>query len=453
MFDPDKLFCGARFRREQLLLEAAWRFQLVAPLLGDQLDPEAKARLRKHLVVEKQQHPYRGEVRVSERSLRRWCQAYRARQLDGLWHQPRTDAGRSRCLPPDALDAAKGLLIEDSRRSVPALIRLLRVQNPQWASLKRTTLGRHLRAAGLRRASQPVIAYIQYEATAGNRRWQGDVLHGPKVKVEGKLVTAKVVSWIDDYSRYIVHIEAFDNERLPVLEHTLTRAIAKYGKPDSLLVDNGKIYSSTSFTLACSQLGIRKIHSSPYHPESKGKQERFFRTLRDQLLNEVENVDPISLEQLNLWLQSWLDGYHTAKHSETQMTPMARYSSTESCPVARERLEEAFLQWCKRKVTVQGLVAFAGQSYHVDPSLAGKEVLVRYNPFDLSRIWLWQDGHKLCHATAETLLQPILERRPKKAESAPSSASLRYLLALEAAHRRKLDLELNLMRLEDENDE
>lgn len=310
-----------------------------------------------------------------------------------------------------------------------------------------------MRAAGLRRASRDAKVYTKFEATEGNRRWQGDVLHGPKVDVGGRIVTAKIVSWLDDYSRFVVHLEAFDNERLPVLEQTLTRAIAKHGKPASLLVDNGKIYSSTSFTLACSQLGIHKIHSSPYHPESKGKQERFFRTLRDQLLNEVENVAPVSLERLNRLLESWLLRYHSTLHSSTQSTPQSRYQQTEIYSVGRELLEEAFLQWARRKVSVQGIVQFAGQDYHVDPSWSGRLVLVRYNPFDLSRIWLWQDGRKLCYATPETLLNPTFPRKPKATEGASSSASQRYLSSLEEAHQHKLERELNLMRLEDEESE
>jgi putative transposase len=453
MFDLDDIMKSPLHPQEHLLVDAAWRFQLVAPLLGKHLDAAAKTRLRQKLVTEKHSHPLRGDVKVSARTLRRWCKTYREEQFKGLCQRLRADRGQTRALPDGALEAAKQLFAEDMRRSVPALIRLLTVLNSAWSLIRRTTLGRHLRAAGLRRANLPAEAYRRFEASAGNLRWQGDVLHGPKVDVDGKLVTAKLVCWIDDYSRFVVHIEAFDNERLPVLEQTLTRAIVKYGKPESVLVDNGKIYSGTGFTLACSQLGIRKIHSSPYHPQSKGKQERFFRTLRDQLLNEVENVAPVTLSRLNELLAAWLIVYHDALHSETETTPAKRYAGTEHCPVLREMLEEAFLLWAKRKVTGQGIVSFAGQEYHVDPSLSGQNVLVRFNPFDLSRIWLWRDGAKLCYATPETLLHPRLERRPKKGEVASSSAALRYLESLDKAHARRLELELNLMRLEDEDDE
>ena len=119
----------------------------------------------------------------------------------------------------------------------------------------------------------------------------------------------------------------------------------------------------------------------------------------------------------------------------------------------RKRWKEAFLQWARRKVSVQGIIGFGGQEYHVDPTLAEQDVLVRYNPFDLSRIWLWKDGKKLCCATPDALIYRTLARRPKKSENSASSASELYLQSLEQVHRHNLEMELNLMRLEDEENE
>lgn len=113
MFDPDHILNSPGLRREQLLLEAAWRYQLVAPLLGG-LDEEAKSRVRRRLSTEKQVHPFRGEVSLSPRTIRRWCQAYREKQLDGLWLQPRVDLGTSRSIPEGALERAK-LLFRKTR--------------------------------------------------------------------------------------------------------------------------------------------------------------------------------------------------------------------------------------------------------------------------------------------------------------------------------------------------
>jgi transposase InsO family protein len=72
------------------------------------------------------------------------------------------------------------------------------------------------------------------------------------------------------------------------MERVLKVDILRRGVPLSIFVDNGRVYSSTQFGAACASLGIQRIHESPYSPESKGKQERFFETVRLQFLPEVE---------------------------------------------------------------------------------------------------------------------------------------------------------------------
>ena len=255
MIDPDHILSRPDLRHEQLLLEAAWRYQLIAPLISELATPEQKARARARLLKEPQQHPWRGPVRVSARSVRRWCRSYREKQLQGLKLQPRRDRGEC-STPAEALKRAKELLAEDGRRSVASLLRLLSAEKPEWKALKRTTLGRHLRAAGLRCRDKQERSYTKFEAEHPNQLWQGDVLHGPVVVVEERRVKAKVVCWIDDHSRYVVQLRAFANERLPVLEETVTRAIAQYGRPLSLLVDKLKRFHR-SRTADCS-LAIRE---------------------------------------------------------------------------------------------------------------------------------------------------------------------------------------------------
>jgi putative transposase len=448
MNDPDYILSRPDLRHEQLLLEAAWRYQLIAPLISELATAEQKARARARLLQEPQPHPWRGAVSVSARSLRRWCRTYRQSKLSGLQLQPRSDRGGC-STPAEALERAKEMLLEDPRRSVSALLRLLSVEKPEWKALKRTTLGRHLRAAGLRCRDKEARSYTKFEAEQPNQLWQGDVLHGPLVLVGDRRVKAKVVCWIDDHSRYVVQLRAFANERLPVLEETVCRAIAQHGRPLSLLVDNGKIYSSKAFTLACSQLEIQKIHAAAYHPETKGKQERFFRTLREQLLNEMENVDPLPLERFNELLQSWLDRYHATWHSSLKTTPRQRFASAPVRPASRELLEEAFLQWVQRKVSAQGVICFAGQEYHADPSLAGQQIIVRFNPFNLERIVLWRDGRRLGTASPETLLRRTLSRPKKTKEKGSSEASKRYLESLERDYERNLRNELNLIQMEE----
>jgi len=49
-----------------------------------------------------------------------------------------------------------------------------------------------------------------------------------------------------------------------------------------------QVYNAIQFSVACASLGIECIHTAPFSPESKGKQERWFETVRLQFMPEVE---------------------------------------------------------------------------------------------------------------------------------------------------------------------
>jgi putative transposase len=437
-----------------LFLEAAWRFQLLAPLVDSRISKEEKSALRKRLLTEKHEHPWRGATSLSSRTIRRWCAQFRKDKLAGLTTRLRADLNSCRKFSSEILDAARKIVEEDPRRTVSVVIHLLEASFPEsQGTIARSTLDRHLRRLG-KPGKEPGKSYLQFEATEANNLWQGDILHGPMVLTEeGKDCRAKVVCWLDDHSRYVCHLEAFADERLPAVETALKRAILKHGLPIRILVDNGKVYSCKSFLLACSQLGIQKIHSAPYHPESKGKIERFFRTLRDGLLNELENVEKITLERLNRLLQAWLANYHSRSHSSLKMAPAQRYKPPLHRPVSLQNLEESFWQWDLRLVSPQGRIEFSGNHYFTDLSLAGQRLVVRYDPYDLSRIILWRDGRRLAEAAPEQLLQSHRPRKLKPIKDAKSEATERFLDALEKSQIERLGQEINLIQLPDVQEE
>lgn len=453
MADPDSILARLtpHYRKEQLLLEAAWRYQVMSPLLLPGLSRQQKTEIRRRILEAGHQHPWRGQVSVSARSLRRWCRQYKLKRLEGLTLQERRDRRKSRKLPPGALDLAREIFLEDDSLGATQLRRLILAQKPEWKKqLFRSTLDRHMRAIGLVRRSRPVNAYRSFEASNPHDIWQGDILHGPQVWVDGKQTTAKIVSWIDDHSRFVLHLQAFDNERMPVIEHSLTQAILKYGKPGMIYVDNGKVYCSHALKLACSQLGVIKRHTEAGRPEGKGKKERFYRTLRSQLLDEVEKVEPIPLQRLNELLACWLSLYHSTVHSKTGETPYDRCKRGTIRPADRVALEEAFLQWTERKVTKQGIIEFGGQDYYADISLAGLRLIIRYDPFDISKIYLWREGKKIGQATPEKLLYPSLPRAPKPEQKQKKNPhSERYLQTLEDGYLRRLQSQVNQIQLPD----
>jgi transposase InsO family protein len=450
MFDPNSILTGPRFRQDRLTLEAAWRFQLVAPLMAISLSKLQRQHIRARILAEEHQHPWRGLVRVSERSLRRWSAQYRKSQLPGLVAKRRNDQGCCRSISSEALRVAEKLKVEDPRRPVEVILEMLAREKPEWKGIPRSTLDRQLRRLTLPERQRHKTC-LMFEAEAANDQWQGDILHGSLALYEGKKVKAKWVAWQDDHSRRILDLQAFPDERFPVIEASLKRAILKYGRPERILVDNGKVYSGHALTLACSQLGIHKIHAAPYRPQTKGKIEKFFQLFRRRFLNEIELSPPQELERLNQLAASWLDGYHQRPHRGLEgKTPEERYQPTSYRAVTLQVLEESFWQWDVRKVSAQGRIEFYKGHYYVDASLSGQTVIVRYDPFDLSRIVIWRDGRPLTEATATKL---TYLRKPRRLASNPkksSDASERFLQSLEQAQLERIQRELNLIELPDE---
>lgn len=438
------------------LLEAAWRFQVVAPLVRGSMSRQEREDYRKALLAETMEHPLRGRVRLSPRTLRRWCKMARERGMGGLVFAGRKDRGTMKRLPAGALQRSLQLREEDPTRTARMVMRLLLAEKPEWKGLfSYTTLIRHLRAAGSRRGQRVDRKgpFVGFEADAPHDLWQGDILYGPPVLHKGKNVRSMVVCWLDDRSRHVCHLEAYPDQTQAAVEDSLRKAIAKHGLPVAVFVDNAMVYSGKAFTLACSELGITKVHSTPRYPMSRGKQERFFRTLRMQLLDEVANVEPMELSDLNRVLVAWLADYHSTPHSSTKQTPAERLKGAVLRPASPEMLELAFLQWATRQISVQGQIRFEGNVYSVGLEHAGQaKAVIRFDPNDLHRLYLWKGGRVVAVARAVDLLHRV-SRRKRTGGEQKSEAARNYLRRLEQAHLERLAREENLTRYREDEEE
>lgn len=226
-------------------------------------------------------------------------------------------------------------------------------------------------------------------------------------------------------------------------------AILRRGLPQSLFVDNGKVYVSVQLQAACASLGIRQIHSTPYTPNTRGKIERFFGTVRSQFLSEAEAAKIATLEELNASFQAWVEViYHKAVHSETKQCPLERFQSSIAQITVRQadaqQLHQAFLWRDKRTITRTATIQLQGNRYGVDPVLAGRQVELRFDPFDLSEVEIWQDQRFLAHAQVQKLERArhlSLDRIPAPAEEAQPE-HVDFLAALRAEHQAQLAKEL-----------
>jgi putative transposase len=253
------------------------------------------------------------------------------------------------------------------------------------------TIQRHLKAAGLGWKGGPVSRALgRFEAERPNQLWTGDALHGPMV--DGR--RAILFCFLDDHSRALCGYRWASREDVLNASLALRAGIAARGVPKAVYVDNGSPFVSGQLLRACAVLGIRLIHSRPGRPEGRGKIERAFRTVRQQWLVELEDRPPGSLEELGRLFQAWVESvYHRRVHSETGQAPLERFLACGAPALPGERvLREAF-RWSERRtVSRTGTFGMHGNSYEVDPGLAGRRVELIFDPLQLADVEVRVDG-------------------------------------------------------------
>lgn len=393
---------------------AAFRYSLIAPVVSRQT-PMAPGELKAYLEQTASQTyhiPGSAKTRVSVRSLERYLSQYRNGEWEALKPKARVKNKTSR-IPPAILQEAIRLRRERPERSVEQIIFILEESKTvEPGVIFPSTLARHLKKAGVSRRE-----LLQASLNKGHRRfeaedvhiiWQFDwqhTLYLPDPKDPKKRKKAILFAIMDDYSRFIVHAQFYWDEKLPRLEDSLKKAILKHGIPEQFYCDNGAAFSSLHLARICGKLGIRLSHSRPFRPEGRGKIERFFRfvdtSFKPEAYQQIEQGLISTLEQLNQKFTAWLDGYyHERRHGTTKQTPKARLA-TGSRQVRRKtlaELTEIFLWEENRKVDKTGCVQLMGNVYEVDLELCGQTALLRYDPFDLSRIQVRHDGKRYSDA-------------------------------------------------------
>jgi transposase InsO family protein len=435
---------------------ALFRYGLIAALVHTPPDQGRQEALLREIAARTYRIPGSTRTQVSLTTLRRYLQTYRDHGFDALRPSPRTDTGTPRAFPPEVLAKAIALRQEQPARTTQTLVDILQ-RDPTIAlpqPLNVHTLTTHLRQRGQTRRllGQATKVYRRFERDHVNSLWQGDALVGPWLpdpQVPGRQRRAHLFCFIDDHSRLVPYAEFFFDEALPRMERVLKVALLRRGVPHAVYVDNGQVYSSVQFSAACATLGIERIQTAPYSPEAKGKQERFFETLRLQFLPEVEPSHITTLTELNVSLWAWLEMvYHRHEHSETHQTPWARFTAglDQVRHADPETVRRAFLWREKRKVRRDATISLQGNRYQVDTRYAGRTLELRFDPFDLSQIELYLDGVSQGLATVMVqnrqrhLAVEHLATEPPEPPKPPSS--LDYLAALRAEYHTQHQREL-----------
>ncbi|MES0447340.1 MAG: DDE-type integrase/transposase/recombinase, partial [Desulfobacterales bacterium] len=351
---------------------------------GIDMSRAEKSRLMGEKCERKWSIPFSQKTRISRETINHWIRIYNDGGVKELRPKNRSDQGRSRAMDDDTCEALICLRKEMPVATVPHLLEQMNQRKlvTPGTVLNTTTAYRFLHHQDLMRLtrSNPVDRR-KFEAELPNDMWQSDVMHGPKIDVDGRQKKTYLIAILDDHSRLIVYARFYLSERLASYLDAFENALARRGLPRKLYVDNGPAFRSKHLEYISASLSITLIHARPYLPQGKGKIERWFKTVRSRFL---PHVTATTLPELNGALDRYLtDDYHQRKHSATGQTPLDRFTSHMHClRSAPENLKDNFRKVALRKVAKDRTITLDGRIYEAPVALIGKRVELLYHLTD-----------------------------------------------------------------------
>jgi transposase InsO family protein len=226
--------------------------------------------------------------------------------------------------------------------------------------------------------------YRRWERSRSMELWQMDIVGGVRL-VDGS--EAKIVSGIDDHSRFVVCAQVVARATARPVCDALETAMARHGVPESVLTDNGKVFTArfgpgpgpVRFDRICHNNGITHILTAPRSPTTTGKVERWHKTLRVEFLNGKVFA---SLDDAQAELDRWVHSYnHERPHQAIGRVPpfeRFRLAAVVPGPVETDDRETAELVdvVTTRRVSAKGTISFATAMYKAGVWLAGQTVEV-----------------------------------------------------------------------------
>jgi transposase InsO family protein len=227
--------------------------------------------------------------------------------------------------------------------------------------------------------------FKRFEHPAPNDLWQMDFKgEFPLEKERCYPLTA-----IDDHSRYVVCLQACPNLRTETTRVALISKFRTYGLPRRMTMDNGAPFAIfkhgrpawTRLTVWLVRLGIHVSHSRPHHPQTQGKDERFHRTLNEELISRSQYN---SLEGAQESFDAWLRIYNCERpHEALSMdVPSSRYRPSER--QYPERLESFTYGDADivRKVQSRGQIKYKNNRYFIGEAFTGEYIALKPTRLD-----------------------------------------------------------------------
>jgi transposase len=378
--------------RERKRLEIQeFRLSVIAELANPYLEPGEINRLIREKANRSYIIPYSGRTHLSRSCIKKWYLKFKKYGKEALLPKTRTDFGKSRALTEEQQSILLNRLEKHPELNASTVVKELLKEGKLSKPVASSTLSRLVIAAGLDKKHR-----IRIDSEQKNLKFdffyplecvQADCMHGFRIPDEkGKLRKAILLTFIDDATRRILYAIWVKREVATEFDKGLKHILKAHGRIGAVYVDNGATFTSRQTKRILDILQIPLFHSTPRRPQGRGKQERFYRTFREQFLRPLDQDSIKSFEDLNMRTRTWIETeYHRSPHKGLNgQTPLdawlekAKYIITLDPSID---LDHVFLHEIKRKVYKDNTFTLYGTLYEVPVTLSGATVKLLYDPY------------------------------------------------------------------------
>jgi len=254
-----------------------------------------------------------------------------------------------------------------------------------------STIRKYIRDKGLTyKKNNPKQGYVKFERKQPNDLWQIDIVG---VQTVGHLEKLYLIALLDDHSRFIVAAEYFKNQKGTTIIKIIRDAVIAYGRPNQILADNGAQFKNlvgelgTKYTKLLENFNIKPIFAKTRHPETKGKLERWFGTVKQMFLGEarlkVKNNLNTTLTNFNQMFKNWVNWYNTEKPHRSlpgNSSPVKRFLETEGRIFRPLKAKVNWNRWLheveQKKVNKYNEIHYKSQKFHVPLGYSGTKIEV-----------------------------------------------------------------------------
>jgi transposase InsO family protein len=322
----------------------------------------------------------------------KWLKRYQEHGLEAL-----NDKSRRPLTTPLRTDLEIEQQIVDLRKQYPEwgakkLHKLLQGTLPSQHIPSRKTISRILKRNGLisEQRSQQARHYRRFCYENCNDLWQMD-FKGYFPMLNNQLCHPLTI--LDDHSRFNIGLFACQNEKVTTVQQALIHVFKQYGLPEKILTDNGSPWGTTGQTIDAGLklysklevwlmlLQVKLIHGRPSHPQTQGKEERFHRTLKAELLQYEAFKNHTHCQQK---FNQWRELYNCIRpHEALEMqAPASKYQpSPRSYPDILPKVEYQSSDIIK-KVNGRSAINFKGKWFKVGKAFIGQPVAIRPTELD-----------------------------------------------------------------------